>query len=82
MRLEGDAPGLVFEKQNNTLTKRHHVRIWPRTESFRGRPVWLADFFSFCHREKLPVDFISCHPYPTDWALDAHGETVKSTRGR
>ena len=42
LRLEGDAPGLVFEKQNNTLTKRHHVRIWPRTESFRGRPVWLA----------------------------------------
>ncbi|HEX8341617.1 MAG TPA: hypothetical protein VF624_11965, partial [Tepidisphaeraceae bacterium] len=45
------------------------------------KPVWLSNFFAYCAREKLPVDFISCHPYPTDWALDSHGETVKSTRG-
>ncbi|MBC7785672.1 MAG: beta-xylosidase [Burkholderiales bacterium] len=45
------------------------------------KPVWLAEFLDFCSRQSLPVDFISCHPYPTDWALDAHGETVKSTRG-
>jgi xylan 1,4-beta-xylosidase len=45
------------------------------------QPVWLAEFLAFCHRERLPVDFVSCHPYPTDWALDAAGTTVKSTRG-
>lgn len=27
-------------------------------------------FLAFCAAEKLPVDFISCHPYPTDYALD------------
>jgi hypothetical protein len=26
--LSGRPPELVFQKQNNTLTKRHHVRIW------------------------------------------------------
>ena len=45
------------------------------------RPVWVEDFLHFCQREELPVDFVSCHPYPTDWALDSHGETVKQTRG-
>jgi xylan 1,4-beta-xylosidase len=45
------------------------------------KPVWVEEFLDFCQREKLPVDFVSCHPYPTDWALDSHGETVKQTRG-
>ena len=45
------------------------------------RPVWLEDFLQYCARERLPVDFVSCHPYPTDWALDANKQAVKSTRG-
>lgn len=32
--------------------------------------VWIKDFLAYCKNEKLPIDFISCHPYPTDWALD------------
>ena len=36
------------------------------------QPVWVKQFLAFCRREKLPVDFVSCHPYPSDWALDEH----------
>jgi len=32
--------------------------------------VWIEDFLNYCEKEKLPVDFISCHPYPTDYPLD------------
>ncbi|HUX59328.1 MAG TPA: hypothetical protein VMV77_20315 [Bacteroidales bacterium] len=32
--------------------------------------VWIEDFLKYCEKEKLPVDFVSCHPYPTDYALD------------
>lgn len=32
--------------------------------------VWIEDFLNYCAKENLPVDFISCHPYPTDYALD------------
>lgn len=32
--------------------------------------VWIKDFLAFCEKEGLPVDFISTHPYPTDYALD------------
>ncbi|MBC8096280.1 MAG: beta-xylosidase [Akkermansiaceae bacterium] len=46
------------------------------------QPVWVKQFLAFCEREKLPVDFVSVHPYPTDWALDEHtpGEFKKNTR--
>ncbi|MDW7691171.1 hypothetical protein R9C00_19535 [Flammeovirgaceae bacterium SG7u.111] len=32
--------------------------------------VWIEDFLKFCEKENLPVDFISCHPYPTDYAFN------------
>ena len=32
--------------------------------------VWIEEFLDFCEKEGLPVDFISCHTYPTDYALD------------
>jgi LssY C-terminus len=40
--VEGQPPDLVFEKQNNTFAKRHHIRIWRRSQLFEGRPVWIA----------------------------------------
>ena len=68
LTLEGKHPDLVFEKQNNTLARRHHVRIWARPGAFRGRPVFLAAathdvgiFFSpqertFTHRIDSQID--------------------------
>lgn len=32
--------------------------------------IWIKDFLRYCEKENLPVDFISTHPYPTDYALD------------
>jgi hypothetical protein len=40
--LDGRRPDAVFEKQLNTFGKRHHVRIWQRSDTFRGQPVWIA----------------------------------------
>ncbi|WP_103338506.1 GH39 family glycosyl hydrolase [Amycolatopsis sp. CA-126428] len=44
------------------------------------QPVWVEWFLRRCHDEGVPVDFVSCHPYPTDWALDEHGQGAKLTR--
>jgi xylan 1,4-beta-xylosidase len=44
-------------------------------------PVWVEEFLRYCAAERLPVDFVSTHPYPTDWALDEHGRGEKLTRG-
>ena len=32
--------------------------------------VWIEEFLKYCEKEKLPVDFIICHPYPTDYPFD------------
>jgi len=40
--------------------------------------VWIEDFLKYCAKEKLPVDFVSCHPYPTDYALDPNTSKGKS----
>lgn len=40
--LEGKKPDLVFQKQNNTFAKRHHLRIWMRPQGFQGQSVWVA----------------------------------------
>ena len=40
--LESLPPDLVFEKQNNTLAKRHHVRIWKYCQGPVGETVWVG----------------------------------------
>jgi xylan 1,4-beta-xylosidase len=32
--------------------------------------VWIEDFIHYCDSANLPIDFISTHAYPTDYALD------------
>ena len=34
---------------------------------------YLKAFIDFCSAEKLPLDFVSAHPYPTYWPLDTFG---------
>jgi LssY C-terminus len=37
----GAKPDVVFQKSLNTVSKRHHVRIW-NSGTFEGKPVWLG----------------------------------------
>ncbi len=37
------------------------------------KPVWVVDFLNYCKANDLPVDFVSTHPYPQDFAIDAPG---------
>lgn len=40
--LDGQAPDVVFQKQNDTFNLRHHLRIWHRPEQFHGKDVWVG----------------------------------------
>lgn len=40
--LDGRPPDMVFEKTNNTFSKRHHLRIWQRPDPYRGQTVWVC----------------------------------------
>lgn len=50
--------------------KKHKTLIVKDINSLEWKGVWIADFLEYCKGENLPVDFVSTHPYPTDWALD------------
>ncbi len=69
-RFDGETEGAAGERSEGT-----------DMESRPWRPVWINEFLSFCAREKLPVDFVSTHPYPTDWALDEKGRGSTYIRG-
>lgn len=46
-------------------------------------PVWVEDFMQFCVANNLPADFISTHPYPTDFPFDdASGTHRRVVRDR
>lgn len=42
LRLDGARPAMVYQKQNNTFAKRHHIRLWSTSRRIGGRAVWLA----------------------------------------
>ena len=39
---DGRPPDRVFQKQNNTFDRRHHIRIWRMPQLHQGKPVWAA----------------------------------------
>lgn len=41
--------------------------------SIPWRPIWITEFLNYCHENNLPVDFVSTHPYPQDFAIDQPG---------
>lgn len=38
--------------------------------SIPWKPIWITDFLNYCKANNLPVDFVSTHPYPQDFAID------------
>ncbi|HEX6545812.1 MAG TPA: LssY C-terminal domain-containing protein [Bryobacteraceae bacterium] len=42
LMIAGETPALVFEKEMNTFSKRHHIRIWRTTQTYMGSPVWIG----------------------------------------
>jgi len=41
--------------------------------SIPWKPVWVEEFLKYCSENQLPVDFVSTHPYPQDFAIDEPG---------
>ena len=67
--------GEVLDNKKSVFYDRDHIN----KQQWKG--VWIEDFLKFCAKEGLPVDFISCHAYPTDYALDpVSGKGKDATR--
>ena len=53
----------------------HKTNLIDDLQSLEWRGTWIEAFLNFCEKENLPLDFISTHPYPTDFAVDGQAET-------
>lgn len=58
----------------------HETATAADVDALDWRPVWIEDFIAWCAERDLPVDFISTHLYPTDFAFDSDGEGVHISR--
>lgn len=46
--------------------------------SIPWKPIWIDEFLAYCKANDLPVDFVSTHPYPQDFAIDEPGTPGRS----
>ena len=42
LRLDRNDPDYMFQKQNDTFARRHHIRVYKRDAVYEGRQVWVA----------------------------------------
>ncbi len=74
-------PDARFDGETEDLTQHKAATSAKDLDDLEWKPVWFESFLSYCTENNLPVDFVSTHPYPTDWAFDEHGTGQKLTRG-
>lgn len=72
-------PDARFDKETEDVSCHETFRT-EDIDKLNWHGVWIEDFLLFCGQEKLPVDFVSTHPYPTDFALDGHGRSGGKSR--
>jgi xylan 1,4-beta-xylosidase len=49
-------------------------------DSLDWQPVWIHEFLAYCAERDVPLDFLSTHLYPTDYAADSTGRGKAITR--
>lgn len=45
----------------------------PDVDALDWRPVWIEEFIDWCASRHVPLDFLTTHLYPTDFAFGADG---------
>lgn len=81
LRIGGPATSnfIADHRHDGEILNQQHSRFYPpetiNQQEWCG--VWIEDFLNYCSQENLPIDFVSTHTYPTDYALDP-----ESGRGR
>ena len=54
----------------------------PDPEVLPWKPVWIEELIAYCAERDLPIDFLSTHLYPTDYAFDTQGTGRAISRDR
>jgi xylan 1,4-beta-xylosidase len=51
-------------------------------DALSWKPVWVEEFIAYCAERDVPIDFLSTHLYPTDFAFDTQGVGRSISRQR
>jgi xylan 1,4-beta-xylosidase len=70
-----------FAGELEDFTK-HRTHLVEDLQTLEWKGVWIEDFLKFCALNELPVDFVSTHPYPTDFAFDELENKNSEMKGR
>ncbi|THV29577.1 GH39 family glycosyl hydrolase [Glycomyces paridis] len=60
--------------------KSHATAAAADVDALEWRPVWIEEFLQWCAERAVPVDFVSTHLYPTDYAFGSDGVGVHLSR--
>ncbi|WP_051843821.1 GH39 family glycosyl hydrolase [Streptomyces sp. NRRL S-813] len=69
-----------YKGEGEDRSAMHETATASDVDALDWRPVWIEDFIDWCAKRGLPVDFLSTHLYPTDFAYGADGQAVHITR--
>jgi xylan 1,4-beta-xylosidase len=69
-----------YQGEVEDRSAQHETASASDVDALDWRPVWIEDFIGWCAKRELPIDFISTHLYPTDFAYGADGEAVHISR--
>ena len=72
-------PDSRFDEETEDRSK-HITHQTDDLDQLTWHGVWINEFLTFCQIHHLPVDFVSTHPYPTDFALDTTGKISGRSR--
>ena len=63
-----------YRGETQDRSKEHATAEAEDVDALDWRPVWIEEFLTWCAERDLPVDFVSTHLYPTDYAFGADGK--------
>ncbi|MCD0443152.1 hypothetical protein LO763_05850 [Glycomyces sp. A-F 0318] len=58
----------------------HPTAAAPDVDALDWQPVWIEEFLTWCAERDVPVDFVTTHLYPTDYAFGSDGNGVALSR--
>ncbi|MFN8074105.1 MAG: hypothetical protein U0Q15_01650 [Kineosporiaceae bacterium] len=75
-------PDTRYEGEYENREVQHATAAAADVDALEWRPVWIEEFLAWCAERAVPVDFVTTHLYPTDFAYGANGETRHIKRHR
>ncbi|GAA2033288.1 hypothetical protein WDZ16_02270 [Pseudokineococcus marinus] len=73
-------PDARYAGETEDRSAEHATAAAQDVDALDWRPVWIEEFLTWCQERDVPVDFVSTHLYPTDFAFGANGESVSISR--